>query len=423
MKIDVQNKLFRLVFVLCFLSLTSSLVLPQTIKGNYKYERSATNVGKLLNKLKDEKLIKDVPKDFFDDVYDYTLPDLIFFINIADKPLIKKSEEEECKKLAPEEEIPYTKIVLVKNNDDKKRLFGEKYIYVMVFVAENESYKQSVKDTTGTYTLTEREITKFISEKPRYRTKTKEKYEKSTKLSVRHTYLKKMPGTGDFAFLSLAKGIASAFTGSVAEEKEDEEKEKAKPLPLEMFKVGCHCGERLLFGMVRVKLEDNSINRITILGFSEFIPIATFGNYSGSGFTSSVAVLITHLQSKTVEREGTNEWQGDPFLLCHFYARKPRMPYLRSGGESGFDAMVNKISFSFVVGTKLSENFFKFNDVFLGGCIGHNFYNNLGILIGVNLRTPIYPKSPPADSDIKGTEESKKNKRELQFAFGISYIF
>lgn len=404
----------RIIFILCFLCLMSSLTVSQTIKGSYSYKN---DVGKLLERLNDDCRIKCVPKYFFGEVFDYTIPDLVVFINKG-----SKSSKQNDKEI-----VSSSKIILTKNGKDKKHLYGEQHIYVMVFVVENEKDEESVKDPKISYVPTEREVTRLWLFKTKI--KSKESFKKSLPLSVKHEFLKRRPGSGEFALLSVAKGFASAFTGLVASEKEPEEKKQEDPPSLEMNEVGCHEGKRLTFGMHKITLAENSINRISILGIPNFIPVATFGNYSGSWITSSVSAMATFIDSGTAEDESTSRILGDAYLLGHYYLMRPELPYLQRN-EDIWRAMFNRASISVVVGTKLSDKLFEFKDIFVGLSIGHFMHNNLGIVFGCNFRTPNIPDTTQSDPDIAqiSTQKDQINegqiiKRKRHWSIGITYIF
>lgn len=130
MRTNVPHSSFHLVLVLCFIFLLSSIAMPQTIKGYYSHKLEDTKVGELLRKLEGNK-ISEIPKIFFGDIYNQKLPDLIFFIDR------RQSDTDEGKK---KKEDSAVNIKLIKRNKGDN-LFGERFIYVMVFVAENKSEK------------------------------------------------------------------------------------------------------------------------------------------------------------------------------------------------------------------------------------------------------------------------------------------
>lgn len=406
MRTNVHHRKFCLVLVLCFIFLASSTVAPQTIKGYWPHK---LDVGKLLNMLKSDKNIVYVPKYFFGKVYHDELPDLVFFIDRsqnADRGT-KKSETEENYQI---------NITLVKKNKKRFHLFGEPFIYVMVFVAESESDKQSVTKPICKYTPLERMTKGKIVKEKTIKTdiETKEAIKKSPPLKVKLSSLEWRPASGGFFLYSIAKGIASAVGGLITESKEPAEKPGEKPLPLEMHEVGRHNGTRLTYCIVKFRLAENSINRITIEGFSDIegssdiFPLATFGNYSSSRITSSIGMMWTHLDSRTATKEDISQNQVDPFVFAHFYLKRPQLPPLELPGEP-VSVFFKKVSVSLVFGTKLEEDIL--NNIFIGACFGNFLFENFGIVIGKNLRLP-----KPNNSD-------DGKKRKGYWAVGFTYIF
>jgi hypothetical protein len=402
-----------LIAVLCFVFLVPSNATPQTIKGYYKYNRNRTQVKKFLDMLRDKKNIASVPKCFFCEVYDDELPDLVVFIDKEQIITTKKTNISDTKKSSP------INIALVKKGEVKEELFGERFIYVLVFIAENEFDKQSVLEPISKYVPLERKIKKIVKEKTSQTyTEIKESFKESYPISVSHAFLNRRPNSGEFALFSIAKGIAQAFTGLVTQSKEQEEKPEGKPVPLEMHEVGCHYFTRLTFGMAKIPLDENTINRITINGFPNTEPVATFGNYSKSYITSSVGVMTTLISSKTAKSEWTSPTQIDPFLLVHFYLKRPQLPSPRFPGDlpSVWD---KRFSVSFVFGTKLSDKLLDFKDIFIGAGVGHLFGNNLGFVIGFNWRS-LNLQEPSGNS---GQDNGRIIRRKCWPAIGITYIF
>jgi hypothetical protein len=88
----------RLALALCLLFAASSIAVPQTIKGYWEYKRDKEEVGKLLDMLKSNKKIPLVPEHFFGDVYNYRLPDLLFFIDKTQKNKKEDAQKPEEKK-------------------------------------------------------------------------------------------------------------------------------------------------------------------------------------------------------------------------------------------------------------------------------------------------------------------------------------
>lgn len=407
---NAYHWLLRFALMLCFFILVSSTATPQTIKGHWQYKRNEGDVIKLWGMLKSEKNIVCVPKYFFGDVYDNTLPDLVFYI---DK---RQLDTNEGKKISDTVKNPLHNITLVKKSKKRGQLFGARFIYVMVFVAENKSDKKSVTVSEKSYVPQEKKIMK-MEEKKRTYIETKESFKETDRLSVSCASLDKSASSGEFAIFSIAKGIGQAFTKSIETNKELKEKTEKEPLPLKMREVGCFEETRLAFGFVKIALAENTINRITIWGFSNINPLATFGNYSQSWITSSICMMWTPYSKDKAEDLKIKRNLFEPFLLAHIYIKRPRLPRPRLTGKSAF---FKKLSYSIVVGTRLKslDELFELKDVFIGIGLGH-ISGNVGIVIGANFKTFQEEKL-----NMKGEVVMvDKKKRRGNIAIGFTFIF
>lgn len=318
----------------------------------------------------------------------------------------QKKANEDTKK-SEEKKEHLINIALVQKNKNKNQLFGERFIYVMVFVAESKSDEQSVLKPKYEYMPVEKKITKEKIKEKMIKTgeDIKETIIKSFPLSVRHSSLAWRSGSGEFALFSVARGIAKAFVGAAAESKEVEDRTLKETLSLKMREVSYHNGTRLTFGMAKIPLTENSINRIHIDGLSDsnINPLATFGNYSKSWITSSICVMGSEEESQA---------HIDMFLLGHYYVKRPRLPppqlpYTNGASTKNF---FQKISISFVFGVKISDDIFEAEGVFMGVSLGHIFSNNLGIVIG-----KIYRR--------RNNDNNKTFRRRGEWAAGLTLIF
>jgi hypothetical protein len=277
----------------------------------------------------------------------------------------------------------------------------------MVFVAESESDKQSVLKPKFQHTLIEKKSTKEIVEGKMVETaeEIKEAIKKSLPLSVRHSSLAWRRGSGEFALFSIAKGIAKGFVGAETEKEEPEDEARKEPSPLSMHEVGYQNGIRLTFGMAKIPLVENSINRIHIEGFTEsdINPLATFGNYSKSWITSSISVMGS---------EEGNRAHVDVFLLGHYYVKRPKLPspQLSYTNNSSGETFFQKISVSLVLGIKISSDILQIQKVFIGVSLGHFLSNNLGIVVGKT-----YGR--------RNSDTDKTFHRSGEWAVGLTLIF
>jgi hypothetical protein len=397
MRENFYDRPFIIGMILCFSLIIPSNAFSQTTKGYFHTKLEECRVGKLLGLLSCKEKIVYAPKYYYDKVYDDELPDLIVFINKVQKnPNIGSEKNSKARE-------PFINIALVQKGKKWANLFGERFIYVTVFVAESQSDYPSVLDPIGKYVPVEREVRERTLKEEVI---TKEIYKETPRLSVWFSSLKKRRSSGDFALLSIAEGIAGAFVKSQKEAKEGEEPEKAD-IPLNMKEVGCHKNIRLTYGMAKIAIAENSINRVQIGGLSDVRPIATFGNYSGSFFTSSISLMLTPLDSETAKKENKSQNLVEPFIHCHIYLKRPKLPTPRSQANQKdvktTPTILETISVSLVVGTELSKDVF--DDIFIGGSIGH-FLGPLGIVFGRNFRL-----------------ESDSPKRKGHWAIGLTYIF
>jgi hypothetical protein len=311
---------------LCCLLLFYSTAVSQTIKGSYSFDRSPDQVKHLLSLLSYDDKLKEVPQCFFgkDVVYDKELADLLVFIdktgrNTADNTNNDEEAKSEC--LSQDKSV---KFALLKCGKKREELFGAKFIYIMVFVAENYNEQNSVGKFTKDIETTEKVVEEsggnasgkteekviemlrgdasgktgeIIIEKPVGDTSGKtDEVTKTIKyrepLSVFQSSLDSRPSSGEFVLYSVIRSIANTFSG-VAIEKADKSQITSDivNVPIRMFLVGSDNDTKtnLYFGFMKTALSENTINRFTVqeeYGNNEdphqnkkYVHLATFGNY------------------------------------------------------------------------------------------------------------------------------------------------
>ena len=359
MEKNLRHLVGSLTLVLCLTLIVSPAVFPQTIDGYFKTKLNSKEVQLLLDTLRSEKNLKfeHIQETFFnlaggdDVVYDPNLKNLVFFIDEA------SSSSKDKHKI---------NIKLIKRKKEKKQLFGEHHVYVMVFVAKN-SLKPII-------------------------------------LSAKNSSLEWRPPSGDFFLVSIVKTVFTALKEiSLAEQAEEKEKE-GELIDLEMNKLGNYKDTCLFFGIKKIPLNVNSINRITIIGFDDFCPQATFGNYSKSWITSSIGLMWIRFKSKT-DNEEEIQHLFDPYAYANIYIKRPKLP-IPQYSRRGFPFNIwRRISISLTVGTNIG-NVALIDNVFVGGSIGNLLFNNVGIVVGYNYRK------------VNGEE-----KRKRSFALGLTFIF
>lgn len=444
--------------ILCCLFLINSTAIPQTIKGSYSFNRRPDQVEELLKKLSEDKL-EEVPKCFFGEnvVYDAELADLLVFIDKRERctniDLESSASEFACLK-----KDNFTRFAVIKDGKKREELFGERFIYVMVFVAEN----YCEQNTVGKFTI-DNETTEKVVEKSIGNTsgKTEEKViemllgdasgktgeiiiEKTVgdtcgktdevpktikyrePLSVFQSSLDSRPGSGEFILYSVIRSIANIFSGEAIEKAEKSERAAdIKNIPLRMYLVGSDnkSNTNLYFGiLIKTPIYENTINRFTVQ--EEYVNnedphqnikkmhLATFGNYSSSYVTSSIGLMGTFLKSELIKSETgvikSSRTPLDAFIFAHIYLKRPQIPPPRYQ-ENANKNCLKKISFSIAVGTKISTSLF--DDLFFGVSVGH-FYSTVGVVAGVNYRT----------TTLVGDDDKIRKKRKLYFSLGLTLM-
>jgi len=435
--------------VLCCLFLFNSTAIPQTIKGSYSFERSQDQVKTLLNLLSNDSTLEKIPKCFFGEnvAYDAELVDLLVFIDKRGRHTNASLEKSNTSELPCLKKDNFTRFAVIKGEKKREELFGAKFIYVMVFVAENDNEQNSVGRFTKDIETMEKVVENPVGNASR---KTEEKdteklvggasgktrdtsIEKSvvetsgktdevTKtikyrepLSVSQSSLDSRASSGEFILYSAIKSIGKAFS-SVAIEKSERTPDIVN-VPLRMFLVGSdNAKTNLYFGFMKTALFENTINRFTIqedYGNNEDphqnkknMHLATFGNYSSSYITSSIGLMFTRQKAEVQNNEKDNRYLVDPFVFAHLYLKRPQLPGPRFQNSPAKKSW-KEFSFSFVVGTKISDPLFE--DLFTGICVGQIF--GVSSVVGVNWRTT-----------TEANDGEKIKKRKPRFTIGVAFV-
>ena len=385
---------FLAIILIAILSLRST-VLSQTIKGTYSLNPDF-DAKRLLELLKEPDSVGAL-KFFFGELYDKELADLLVFIDRVDnKP---------------------THIELLKGGKSRKELWGEKYVYVMVFVAEKKGQKNTVskkveeKETSGKITETDKnEVDKPVSKVSESTTIIKQR----DPLFVHQSFLDYRKGAGEFFVASMARLAAAIFTKETIKEGEEAKKGEETPdKPMKLQKVGTHADTDLYFGYVKIPIYENTINRITVeedYGDGEVDRhLATFGNYSASRITSSVGAVGTFIKAGETE---PSCFPMEVFAFGHYYLfnKRPKLPSPHD--QRGWLCKYwNEMSVSLVAGTNLTLDKGLFKDLFVGVGVGH-IVSTAALVAGVNFRAP-----RNADGSLKSGE------REFHWCVGLTFIF
>jgi hypothetical protein len=199
----------------------------QTIEGTYSL-RPEEDIKNTLDFLRKDKGVEAL-KSFFPETYDKELASLLVFIDRAND--------------AP------ARISLIKGNKTQKNLWGEKYVYVMVFVAEKTDQTPSVSRK-----VVEEEISTKIVKKVESGEPLKKSCESTTvikerePLLVHQSSLNYEPGTGEFFVSAIVRLTATIFSGKTLEKAEEAKKGADIPdKPVRLRKAGSHGRTNLYF--------------------------------------------------------------------------------------------------------------------------------------------------------------------------------
>jgi len=389
MRIPKRCLSIGLMLLFCILLFLSSIATSQTIKGFLQTEREQNDVKKLLNIL-DEGKLSTASQYFFGNIYDDELPNLVVFVDNSENYLASDSN---------------VRIALVKAAQIKDHLFGEPFIYVMVFVAEDTANKIGTEKPKKPYKRVQKKTSyKILTDSMRVFVDTaqQEIFVPSETRSVVLCPLDRRMGSGEFALLSVVKMLSSAILGGTFAGWEEGVSPQDTSFSLEIDSVGYYDSTCLYFGRAKIPLEENTIDRIRIKGLGTKMPQATFGNYSPSWVTSSIGIMETFLDKKTSKQEGVHQTLVKPHIFGHLYLKRPQRPKPRLNNPC--TEFLRKTSVSFVFGTRLSTDDL-FDDLFIGIGWGH-WMSTFGFVSGVNFRT----------------SEINRSKRKGHFAVGMTFM-
>lgn len=344
----------------CVLTMSLSCSSHKMIRGAARVKFESGKIDALLDSLSRGQL-EHLPQAFYGEVYDDELPDLVIIVDRRGK--------------TASEETP-VRIDLLKGDKRRDELFGERFIYVLVFVAEDSSTIDSVSKS-------------------------------SNKPVIKMSSLDRRVGSGEFALFTAVKMIVGAVLGRTVGERMMARCPPDTQAVLHMIPIGekTDASARLYHGRTKLPLAENTINRIRLEEVdSKIEPQATFGNYSSSWVTSSIGLMGTFLSGETARQDSVNKTSVEPFILGHLYIMRPQRPKPRLNRSK--IEFWRQISFSLVTGTRLSEDLF--DDIFVGVSVGH-VISTLSIVGGYNFRTSRWSKAV-------------REEREGHYAVGITFI-
>jgi hypothetical protein len=335
----------------------------------------------------------NVPRQFFGkELFDKELPDLVIFIDKTGKYTNNK-----IKDISEHMQNKSAKFGLIKRNKIKKNLFGQKFVYIMIFMAEEE------KDC------------KTVSEAIQEAEKSKHCDKKTKQFTIYYTSDDWSPGSGEFVLFSVVKMIAQGIsTASIKEVKKEDETYAEHSIPI--LEVGsAEDNTYLYYGFKKLPLRENTLNRVVVRDPDDVDHVALFGNYSGSSITSSVGIVSTLLKKDVATEQEINHPLFEPVLFGHLYIWRPELPKPHLQNASLLKKIYKRSSLSGVVGVRLSKDILSFDDIFVGVSIGH-FLGPIGIVGGFNFKT-LY-KTKKEDSTYKKIPE----RREKYPFVGITLI-
>lgn len=414
--------------------LAPSTTVCQTIGGSYAYERDSVQVRRLLCTLADGNL-NAMPRQFFGDTYDDELPDLVVFV------------DQRANRLSDDSSAQFA---LLKGQDRRDELFGERFIYVVLFVARDKeagvlpfgtTYElggttilyASPEDSRFVDSVVNRTVITVVDSVRKERSLAADHRGDSTLLekiisqqialdsaavdsTVRMSFvwtndpfvhlapLDQRASSGEFALFAAIRIMAKVFLGETVVGREEKGSPADTLVPVRMHYVGEDGTACLYYTLAKLPLRENTINRITIGGIGEEKHLATFGNYSPSWFTTSIGVMSTFVGQQTSCEDSIQDPLVESFIFGHFYIKKrPQRPKPRF--NDAWKEFRKRISVSLVVGTRLTDTHF-FDDWFLGVGLGH-VISTVAVVGGVNFR--------------KSTSHNVKRKGHP--AFGITFMF
>ncbi len=399
----------KLTLLFCFIILLCPLALPQEISGSYTVDRNETQVKHLLDLLNTGKM-QEAIKCFYGEgvIYDKDLADLLVFVDKT-----KRSEKPIASDQCLQKDTS-VKFAILKSGKYRTDLFGEKFLYLMVFIAEKTTDPYSVgknilkKELSRTVTTTPPD-----SPNPTITDIATEKSTETSPLTIRQSSLDYKLGSGEFFLISMITAVLKSLGGaSLDSSKKTENLEEMKEEPLKMEYVGCTEDKTALyFGYMRLKLVENTINRFTVVETRSdkktYHHLATFGNYCSSIFGSSMGFTGTFVGAKQREELSDKRFPINAFLFGHFYIKRPRLPAPHYQDSPFLGHLSKKYSLSFVLGTAIKQD--PLDDLFVGFGVGH-LYETLGLVVGWNYRT--VPKT---------SGDKTEKERKPHFCIGVSF--
>lgn len=373
----------RIVLVIClvpFLILALiSLAQGQSISGEFKVERDDADI--LLNKLRNDQSLDEIPEYFYGNAYNKWLADLVIFV---DKDRLKNGLEDAVS--------DHARAALVYNAKKRKDLFGQVYLFCLVFVATDSQVAAGLNKTDTSYTTTERKVQRSAKDKSKTGTAEissdtiwtqKEKLKHPVNVSL--SPLEYKMGSGEFILYRLTQGIATKFLGISTDEEEKKKAAADTTISLKLEHVGYSQKDsiHLYYSYVKFPLRENTINRMGLTGPRKSLIYNTFGNYSDSRVSPGLGVLVTWFEGEPNFADSLDKTIYDPFVFAQMHIKRPCKPARHSNDK--IERYLSRISLDLVIGTRIDKITEIFDDNFVGLGLGH-LVGSIGIVTGYNFR-------------------------------------
>ena len=303
--------------------------------------------------------LTDVPRIWFGASHNPRLPDLIFYFPRGTR--------------AP------ARVQLVQDGRSKQRLFGEHYLWIVVFLAKDtlarvpeDSLESEAKDTRRRRASSEPSVSvdttfalKSVSSAP--------------KLSILIEPIDYRLGLGD---LTVVQGLAALLGKFPVAEQEDLKDDSAE---VEMKRIGTSGDRDLFYANYKVGIRENTVERVRVALGENTRVYGTVANYSHSRTGLSVGLVAGWPARDPLK------WQDidlQPYLPIHWYFNRPEHPRLPA--QEQLVHRQRRTSHSLFFAPAISD---KPLESLMVGYSANNLLGRVGVLIG-----PEFRKADRADS-------------------------
>lgn len=317
--------------------------LTPTLTSTRRVELTDAQLSGLLANL-DAGRLHEVPAAWFGNSYDPTLPDLIFYVPGRNQPIVQ----------------------LVQDGETKQRLFGARYIWVIVFVA-GEALRPPA-EPAPLQSVRHRHASAAVVVDSTWGSSSKKAEQKAV---LRFEPLDYRLGLGDITVL---KGLALLSKVPLAEP----EGLKDESADIKLEKIGTRDGRDLFYAPYKFQLRENSVNRVRLSLGDTLRTYTTFGNYSRSRTGLSFA-LVAGWPGRSSAKPRNVDLQ--PYLPIHWYFNRPERPRLPDQGHLA--PRQRTVAHSLFVAPTVSDHPF---DGFMVGYSAAYWLGRVGVVAGPEFR-------------------------------------